>query len=264
MVSFASLKRKIQYLSQGSMKWILPLLLFIVGFAVSFLSFLALRFTIGGDLLTLANGLFSIYLLIFVSGFVLVFVVFVRLAVRLYDPFRKLHDSFRRLIEHALEVREVRTVVLARIPVSIVLNLAYFTVLFFVPLSILAETVPFGKLIQNFVPSYTLPDIFASPLVVLFILYFGSGAPATVYLIRYLRVQRCQHDIGGRTVTLLQLLCYISWLVLAFFFGAHIGFDPDKAHLFLYYFSVFAVPATFANLVAFSLVIFMQESKYIS
>jgi hypothetical protein len=236
------------------MKWILPLL-FILGFAVSVLSFYALRFTIGGDLLTITATILFIYLFPFVGGFFLVFVI--PLTV-------KLHDSSRRLFEHALELREVGTVVWARIPVSIVLNLAYFTVLFFVPFSILAETVPLGKLVQNVVPSYTFTDLMASSLVVFFFVFSGSGGPATVYLIRYLKDVRSDNEIGGRTITVLQALCYVSWIALVLFFGAHVGFEPDKARLFLYYFFVFVLPATFANLVAFSSVRFVYKSKYIS
>ena len=44
----------------------------------------------------------------------------------------------------------------------------------------------------------------------------------------------------------------------------YVGFDPDKAHLFLYYFFVFVLPATFVNLVVFSLAISVHESKHIS
>jgi hypothetical protein len=240
------------------MKRMLPLL-FIIGFAISFLSSYAFSTLFRGNpsvaLLIYTLALFVLYLLPIAGGFFLVILI----------PYGvRLHDSFTHLFEHSLELKEVGTVLWARVPVSIALNLAYFTATFFVPFSILAETVPLGKLVENVVPNYTFTDILASPLVIMFFVFSGSGGPATIYLIRYLRDVRGRDEIGGRTVTLLQVLCYISWLALALFFGAHIGFDAGKADLFLRAFLIFVLPATFANLVVFGLVRFVHASRYIS
>jgi len=250
LVSFVSLKRKMQRYSQASMKWILPLL-FILGFAVSFLSYHAIM----GELLPAAIA----------ALFICVFSAFGGILLVLLIPFAvDLHNSFRRLFEHAFEVREMGTAVWARVPVSLALNLAYFTAIFFVPFSILVETVPLGKLVGNVAPNYTFTDLMTSSLsLVLFFVFSGTGGPATVYLIRYLRVDRGRDEIGGRTVTLLQVLCYISWLSLALFFGAHLGFDAEKANFFLLVLFGIVLPATFANLVAFGLVRYVYRSKYI-
>jgi len=101
--------------------------------------------------------------------------------------------------------------------VSLFLNLSYWVLMYFLPLQSAVGFVPFGQFVGQAIPR-TFEEFvrkYAPISFMLLLLFSGAPGPATIHVIRSQKVEGGKRERGTRALVILQLLCYLSWIVLA-------------------------------------------------
>ncbi len=104
--------------------------------------------------------------------------------------------------------------ILVQVIVSLLLNLSYWTVVYFVGFSPLATSVPLLTIASSSIPS-SFDELVKLPYAILMIVAVaGAGGPSTLFAIRYLRARMQDEAIGSRIIVALQYVFYLASLVL--------------------------------------------------
>jgi len=161
------------------------------------------------------------------------------------------HRWFHLRLRESVQTRRSARRTHARILVGGLLNLAYFTILYFASYqAVLKSIFPMAGIMEGIIPSGYSEVMAQTWPIFLVILFAGSLGPATLYAITWLR------QYGGSAsepirepretlLTVLQLVCYLSclFLVLCFFTqGATQLMYFERTYL------MFVLPGTIANL----------------
>lgn len=168
----------------------------------------------------------------------------------------KLHKWFSRRFKSSItiESRDPKCV-LDQVLVGVLLNLAFFTIIYAVPLQNVLQIIPLGQIIQNVIPK-TFDELMNIPFSwVFFFLFMGSAGPAVIFAIRYQR--NSDSETGNTIIRILLVLCYISWVILALFYTGSIA-SPIKRDNFQVIFWEWVFPGTFANL---SFMVFFEQKR---
>jgi len=183
--------------------------------------------------------LFSLVVyLVFITGG-LIATIFVPISLRF-------HYWLRRRFTDSIRPEEKGEIILSRIFVSTLLNLAFWMIAYFLPLKTVVSTVPFGKMFETATPS-NLYELFAAYPVsfVMFVFFSGSVGPAIVAMIRRSSLTKGRR-MGSSLFDFLQIICYVSWFLLVLLFVG-VSFDRGKPNEFLQILVSFVLPSTFAT-----------------
>lgn len=130
----------------------------------------------------------------------------------------RLHHSIQSLFEDSVVLGRVPfwRSIFARVSVGGLLNLAYWTVIYYAPWrDLLKSVLPVSSLMERFVPEnyaqFSPTGLSGWLLVVLVVV----GGTATIYAISFVRFKKGR-DRGRTTITLLQILCYLALFLFAF------------------------------------------------
>lgn len=176
--------------------------------------------------------------LIYGLTFVGTVVVFVLLGLGIYA-----HRWLRSRFLEATSALEGRNRIGSGLVASMALNLAYFTILYFVPYQTLAGSVPFGVILENVIPK-SFDEFMGNPVGLIWFIFFSStGGPATILAVRYFRSSADDEEVGKSTLAVLQVLCYVAWIFLALSYPL----PPDSARRFASIFTMFVLPGTFTG-----------------
>ncbi len=143
--------------------------------------------------------------------------------------------------------------VASKVLAALFLNLLVFTILIFGQSRTAAESLsPLSSLVLSGLPSFgelrqTLP------YAIFLFLFSGSLGPITI---RVIEVSRISKTRLATTLELIQIACYVSWIVLLISFSSGtLNFaDPtDNRVIFLHVVSGIVIPSTFANIAFFEL-----------
>lgn len=129
-----------------------------------------------------------------------------------------LHHSIQSLFEDSVVLGRVPfwRSIFARVSVGGLLNLAYWTVIYYAPWrDLLKSVLPVSSLVERFVPenyAQFSPTGLSGWLLTILVVVGGT---ATIYAISFVRLKKGR-DRGRTTITLLQILCYLALFLFAF------------------------------------------------